>query len=109
MAKRATKAAPKAPRRATVRKAGVAKAASKKPVIQRSVDDFCHSMKTADLIAKLSNIDNELVNDEDRIYAIGSLQVEASFNYANYVSETLISKREFAIVMTCQKKQKVEV
>ena len=98
MAKRATKAAPKAPRRATVRKAGVAKAASKKPVIQRSVDDFCHSMKTADLIAKLSNIDNE-----------GSLQVEASFNYANDVSETLISKREFAIVMTCQKKQKVEV
>lgn len=109
MAKTPAKRASVARKTTSVKKPTPRKGKAPVALIKRSVDEFDNDMYTNRLVDMLGNIDIEKVDDEDREYAVISLQVEASYAARNGVDKVLISKREWAILNACQKTVKVEV
>ena len=109
MAKTPAKRASVARKTTSVKKPTPRKGKAPVAPIKRSVDEFDNDMYTNRLVDMLGNIDIEKVDDEDREYAVISLQVEASYAAHNHVESILISQKEYAILHACQKQAKVEV
>ena len=109
MAKAPPKRASVARKTTSVKKPTPRKGKAPVAYTKRSVDEFDNDMYTNRLVDMLGNIDIEKVDDEDREYAVISLQVEASYAAHNHVESILISQKEYAILHACQKQAKVEV